>query len=104
MSKLIESLKGQQDVSEKKTEYQLTQEQLASIYFSGTDKQSKNTNPPLVIKVIERPALYKAIPWIIATLAMLLAAFSLFSTKRIFVDIHVADDDAIVSKDTKKQN
>lgn len=109
MSKLIEALKaggkefaggegmaGGKIPESPKSEYQMTQEQLASIYFSATDKQKKQELPaPVIIKVVEKPAFLAVLPWLIASLAFLLAAFSLFSTKRIFVDIKVMDDKAV---------
>ncbi len=91
MSKLIEALKAGSKEFERKTEHQLTQEQLADIYFSGGDKVKK-TDYPLVIKVVEKPRAGSLVPWIISSLALLLMAFSLFSTKRIFVDIKVIDE------------
>ena len=78
-------------MSEKKSEYEMTQEQLASIYFAGKEKQ-KQLDYPVVIKVVEKPKFYSMMPWLISSVALLVTAFSLFSTKRIFVDIHVVDE------------
>jgi hypothetical protein len=75
-----------------KTTYQLTQEQLAEIYFSGSGDKPKQSELPLIIKVVEKPKLWTLAPWIIACAAFLLAAFSVFSSKRIFIDIQVVDD------------
>ncbi len=103
MSEVIESLRaGAREFSKKqsmetdpnprkKTDYELTQEQLADIYFSGSEK-IKKSELPLVIKVIEKPRTSSAVPWIITSIAFLITAFSLFSTKRIFVDIKVLDE------------
>src|SRR3989338_11199397 len=104
MSKLIESLKAsakefsqkqsreQNDPVEKgKTSYELTQEQLADVYFSGSEK-IKKSDTPLVIKVIEKPRSSSAVPWLIPSLSFFLLALSLFTTKRVFVDIRIVDD------------
>lgn len=96
MSKLIESLKSAvksqtQETAPKKTDYELTQEELANIYFASGQKP-RNPELPMVIKVIERPATASAVPWIIASIAFLITALSLFSTKRVFVDIKVIDE------------
>ena len=103
MSKLIESLKASaKEFSQKqsmaseppekqKTSHELTQEQLADIYFSGSEK-IKKSDSPLVIKVIEKPHPASTVPWIISSIAFFLLALSLFSTKRIFVDIKIIDE------------
>ena len=104
MSSLIEALKasakefaqkqsaGQRQPEEKKkTDYQLTQEQLADIYFSGSEK-IKKSDTPLVIKVIEKQRSSSAVPWLITALSFFLLALSLFTTKRVFVDIKIVDD------------
>jgi hypothetical protein len=93
MSKLIESLKsGIKDFpKENKTVHQMTQEQLAEIYFSGSDK-TRRPDTPMIIKVVEKSPAVSIIPWLIASLAFFLMALSLFSTKRIFVDIKVIDE------------
>lgn len=99
MSKIIEALKAhardlpkKEESAPSKSGYEMTQEQLAEIYFSGTGKSVQKTDPPVIIKVIERPRMASLIPWIIASVAFLITAFSLFSTKRIFVDIHVVEE------------
>ncbi|MBI3315689.1 MAG: hypothetical protein HYZ87_01765, partial [Candidatus Omnitrophica bacterium] len=89
MSEWVESLKAAK--KSEKSEYEMTQEQLANIYFSGTEKQKK-LDYPVVIKVVEKPKLYSVMPWLISSVALLVMAFSLFSTKRIFVDINVVDE------------
>lgn len=102
MSKLLESLKASakefsksvsesQGTSVKKTHYEMTQQQLADIYFSGSEKLKKS-DEPLIIKVIEKPRASSVTPWIISSIALLLMAFSLFSTKRVFIDIKVIDE------------
>lgn len=92
MSKLIEALKASTkgDLETKKSEYDLIQEQLADVYLGAA--KDKKPDQPIIIKVIERPAFPSLIPWIIASIAFLITAFSLFSTKRVFVDIHVLDE------------
>lgn len=109
MSKLIEALKrhggefsstpSEQKPKElhiEKSSHELTQEQLAEIYFSATGKP-KNSEPPVIIKVIEKPRMASILPWLITSIAFLITAFSLFSTKRIFVDIHVVDEKSSLS-------
>ena len=103
MSKLIESLKAGArefsrrqteetgEYSAKKTSYEMTQEQLADIYFSGSEKVKKSEYP-MVIKVVEKPRAGTLLPWTIASIAFLITALSLFTTKRIFVDIKVIDE------------
>lgn len=104
MSNLIEALKasakefaqkqsvGQSQPEEKKkTAYELTQEQLADIYFSGSEK-IKKSDTPLVIKVIEKRRSSSAVPWLISSLSFFLLGLSLFTTKRVFVDIKIIDD------------
>lgn len=90
MSKLIESLKASAR-GFSKTNYEMTQQQLADVYFSGSDKLKKS-DQPLVIKVIERPRPSSTVPWIIASIAFLLLALSLFSTKRVFIDVKIIDE------------
>ncbi len=109
MSKLLEALKAStKDYPQQppasgaaapetaaKSDYELTQEQLAEIYFSSGEAgagKKRAELPPMVVKVIERPQPSNLIPWIITSIAFLITAFSLFSTKRIFVDIRVVDD------------
>jgi hypothetical protein len=95
MSKLLEALKAsvrENKETTAKSEYESVQEQLASVYLAG-DK-SRKPEYPMIIKVIEKRGLPGAIPWIITSLAFLLTAFSLFSTKRIFVDVQVIDENS----------
>ena len=99
MSKVIESLrasareftKKKSDIESGATPYEMTQEQLAQIYFSGGQKE-KRSEMPLVIRVVEKPSASNWLPWVLALIAIAMAGFSLFSTKRIFVDIKVIDD------------
>src|SRR3989338_4066348 len=104
MSKIIEALKvrsagreeglsadAAREVTVEKTSHELTQEQLADIYFSATGRP-RTAEPPVIIKIIERSRLASWIPWMIASFAFLITAASLFSTKRIFVDIKVLDE------------
>lgn len=103
MSKIIEALKatpniphvpspGQpKEVRVEKTGRELTQEQLAEIYFSATGRP-KQQEAPVIIRVIEKPRVASVVPWIITSLAFLITALSLFSTKRVFVDIKVLDE------------
>lgn len=96
MSHLIESLKSAvqrqtQEPAPKKSDYDLTQEELANIYFASGQKP-RNPELPMVIKVIERQGAASVIPWVIASLAFLITALSLFTTKRVFVDIKVIDE------------
>ena len=82
MSKILES---------KKANYEMTQAQLADIYFS--DKTLKPATAALLPSPPERPKA-SIIPWIITIVAFLVAAFALFSTKKIFIDIQVVDQKA----------
>ncbi len=104
MSKILEALKASakeftqkqsagesQPEERKKTNYELTQEQLADIYFSGSEK-IKKSDTPLVIKVIEKQRASSAVPWLLASVSFFLLALSLFTTKRVFVDIQIVDD------------
>lgn len=103
MSKLIESLKaGAKEFSKTKngapestrgSSHEMTQAQLADIYFSSGEK-TKKSEYPMVVKVIEKQKAISVLPWIIASLAFLITAFALFSTKRIFIDIKVIDDNS----------
>ncbi len=96
MSNLIETLKSAvrsqaQEPIKKRSDYELTQEELANIYFSSSQK-ARNPELPMVIKVIEKQGIASVVPWIITSVAFLITAFSLFSTKRVFVDIKVIDE------------
>ena len=46
----------------------------------------------MVIKVVEKPAAASVVPWIITSIAFLVTAFALFSSKRIFIDVRVVDE------------
>ncbi len=84
--------KTEKELSDKKSTYEMTQEQLADIYFAGAGGKSHKSDVPIVIKVVERPKMASLIPWVIASIAFLITAFSLFSTKRVFIDVRVIDD------------
>ncbi len=98
MTNLIETFKSgiksqsADDSPKKKTGYEFTQEELANIYFAAGEKPRTSGELPVVIKVVEKPGLAPVIPWIITSVAFLITAFSLFSTKRVFVDIKVIDE------------
>lgn len=108
MSKIIDSLKESvKELSRSQTEtapqqvrtsQELTQEQLGEIYFSNTDK-SRRQDQPLVIKVIEKERVVSIVPWLVSSVALLMMAFALFSTKRIFVDVRVMDDKNLAASD-----
>jgi len=93
MSKLIEALKtgAVKGSSEKKTSYELIQEKLSDVYFPDAEK-SKKSEYPVVIRVVEKQGISSLVPWIIASVAFLITALSLFSTKRIFIDVKVIDE------------
>lgn len=97
MSKIIEALKTRtaarpsKEVSVEKSAHELTQEQLADIYFSATGKE-RTAEPPVIIRIVERPRLATYIPWILACLAFMATALSLFSTKKVLIDIKVLDE------------
>ena len=110
MSNIIESLKqsarefarNNEETGDKpqvvKTNHELTQEQLGDIYFANAEKLKKS-DQPLVIKVIERQHGSGIAPWFVSSIALLVMAFALFSTKRIFVDVKVMDDKSLVTSD-----
>ena len=94
MSKIIEALKvrsSPKEMTVERTGHDLTQEQLADIYFSATGKP-KTAEPPVIIRIIEKSRFAALIPWIITFAAFLITALTLFSTKRIFVDIKLIDE------------
>lgn len=112
MSKIIESLKvhqknggpkdagAKQAVERKQTSVaagaaaEATRDKLADIYFNARSRapQAFSSDQPVIIKVVESPRFLSVLPWIIASIAFLMTAFSLFSTKRIFIDINIVDD------------
>jgi hypothetical protein len=101
MSKLMEALKASgaaavkgdaSPAAQAKSEYEMIQEKLGEVYFSGGDKAKAPVTQPIIIKVVEKPGASNLIPWIIASVAFLITALSLFSTKRVFVDIKVIDE------------
>ncbi len=93
MSKLIDSLRvsSKETAERQPSEHQLTQDQLADVYFSGGEKK-KRSDYPTVIKVVEKRTPVSWLPWLITSVAFLITAFALFTTKRIFVDIHIIDE------------
>ncbi len=78
------------DPQKQKTSHELTQQQLADIYFAGPEK-IKKSDYPTVVKVFEKPGILLAFPWVIAAAAILLMIVVLISNKRIFVDVKVMD-------------
>ena len=103
MSKILEALKtSSMELKDKesnsetspqtqKTSHELTQEQLADIYFSGSEK-IKKSEYPTVIKVTEKPRPVSYVPWIITSAVIFIALFILISGKRVFVDVKVMDE------------
>lgn len=94
MSKIIEALKERSTAKEivvERTGHDLTQEQLADIYFSATGRP-KTSEVPVIIRVTEKSRAATLIPWIITFTAFLVTAATLFSTKRIFVDVKLIDE------------
>ena len=105
MSKIIEALKvrssprqdpkapfaSSREINIEKSAHEMTQEQLADIYFSVTGKP-KTTEAPVIIRIVERPRSATWIPWMIASIAFFITSISLFSNKRLFVEIKVVDD------------
>ncbi|MBI4353160.1 MAG: hypothetical protein HY593_04455 [Candidatus Omnitrophica bacterium] len=79
---------GLKSGSDKKQSYQVTLGQLADVYFAGTGKKRES---PIVIQVVEKRRSLPWVSWLAASFALLLAAFSLFSTKRILVHVQVVD-------------
>ena len=45
-----------------------------------------------MIKVIEKQRVSSVVPWLLASISFFLLALSLFTTKRVFVDIQIVDD------------
>ena len=94
MSKIIEALKvrsSPKEMTVERTGRDLTQEQLADIYFSATGKP-KTSEVPVIIRVVEKSRFASFIPWLITFAAFLITALTLFSTKRIFVDVKLIDE------------
>ena len=79
------------EVTVERTGRDLTQQQLAEIYFSATGKP-KTSEVPVIIRVIEKSHSASFIPWVITFTAFLITMISLFSSKRIFVDIRWIDE------------
>jgi len=90
LSKIIEETQPK-EVRIDRSAHELTQEQLADIYFSTTGKP-RSGEAPIIIRVVERPRLATYIPWILACLAFAATVLSLFSTKRVLVDIKILDE------------
>ena len=105
MSKIIEALKVRSsgapkdsllkktpnEIRVERSSHELTQEQLADIYFSATGKD-RTAEPPTIIRVVEKTRLATTIPWLIACFAFLVALFTLFPTKMILVDVKILDE------------
>lgn len=110
MSKILEALKRTpsapadnrtpatsqaREVQVEATGREWTQERLADIYFSATGKP-KTSEPPVIIKVVERPRLAAWMPWLITSVAFLITAMTLFSTKRLLFEVRVIDDKTLL--------
>jgi hypothetical protein len=105
MSKIIETLKASSmehkkkgpdasiDPRKKMTSHEMTQEQLADIYFAGSEKLVKSEYPT-VIRVTEKPSSVSWLPWGVALATVLIAVFLLISGHRVFVDIRVMNERA----------
>ena len=57
--------RGEAAPGRKKNEYEMTQQQLADIYFSSGDKP--NRDAPMIVRIVEKPSWTNTIPWIIAS-------------------------------------
>lgn len=80
-----------------KSPYQLTQEQIADVYFPGAGTNPRKSDMPMVIRVVEpRPASYQ-LPWLITTIALFFCAFALFSTKKVMIDVKIIDEATLQS-------
>ena len=110
MSKIIEALRrdpveksagskkptpNEQLIQVESTGRELTQERLADIYFSAVGKP-KHSEPPVIIRVVEKSKAAASIPWVITSVAFLITAIALFSTKRLLVDVRVIDDKTLL--------
>lgn len=75
-------------------------EQLADVYFQGprqqqqqpliSDEASPSFHSPTVVRVVDRSRSY-FFPWLITLLALGLSIFTLFSSKRIAIDVRITD-------------
>lgn len=83
------------DPQKKRTSHEMTQEQLADIYFAGSEKIVKS-DYPTVIRVTEKPKPISWLPWAVALATVLIAFFLLISGHRVFVDVRVMNERAAV--------
>lgn len=79
------------DAQKNKAQREMTQAQLADIYFSSPDKVKKS-DYPTVIKVSEKAGPASAISWAVTIATVVIAVFVLISGRRVFVDIRVMDE------------
>ena len=105
MSKIIETLKvssmeyknkesgSEIDPQKQKSSHELTQQQLADIYFAGSEK-IKKSDYPTVVKVVEKHNVLSVFPWIIAAASVFLMIVILVSNKRVFLDVKILDQRA----------
>ena len=104
MSKIIEALENVRDAArgslptssrhtptaeKAPTSHQMTQQELADVYFSGSGK-TKPAASPTVIRVIDKRQSYM-LPWIITLATLALASLALFTTKRIAISVNFQD-------------
>jgi len=75
------------------SQYQMTQQELADVYFARSGKTAKPVPQPTLIRVEDKRRSYM-LPWIVTTLALVICSLALFSTKRVMISIQVYDSDA----------
>jgi len=101
MSKIIEALQEriqptkkskQPKSSESGKAYEMTQQELADVYFAGSGKKPEKLPAPTIVRVIDKKNRTFFFPWLITTLALLLLTFALFSSKRIWIDVQIIDE------------
>lgn len=82
--------------------YNMTQKELADIYFSSSNK-TKQPPAPTLIRVIDGRKTY-LIPWIITVITLIICCIAIFSGKRVMVNFSVVDGNespAALNSDTR---
>jgi len=71
--------------------YQMTQKELADVYFGGLGPKTPSLPTPTVIRVIERKRTF-IVPWVLTGLVCVTAGALLFSGRRINIDVNILDE------------
>lgn len=86
-----------------RTARQQVHEQLADVYFQNPKQLAEDPrgafHAPTVVRVVDRSRSY-FMPWLITLLALALSIFTLFSTKRVAIDVKIIDDAAQIGADS----